>query len=79
VIRQKGTANTERTSRITGKIYKTRSGSSQQGYSIPYGGVSGSSEIEQARVIQANLPDTNFSVSFSPEKFVTAPSIVALT
>lgn len=79
VIRQKSSANTERTSRITGKIYKSRAGSSQQGYSIPFGSVSDSDEIGQSRAIQAAVPDTNFSVSFLPEKFVKTPQVVALT
>jgi hypothetical protein len=79
VIRQKSTSSTERTSRITGKIYKSRAGSSQQGYSIPFGSVSDSDEIGQSRAIQAAVLDANFSVNFLPEKFVNAPQVVALT
>lgn len=78
VIRQKAASADERTSRITGKKYKTKAGSTQQGYSIPFGSVSDNAEITQARAIAAAVPDANFSVSFLPERYVKAPELVTL-
>jgi hypothetical protein len=78
VIRQQAERADERTSRITGRKYKTKAGSTQQGYSIPFGAVGANAEIEQIRQIQTAVPDANFSVSFLPEKFVSAPEIATL-
>jgi hypothetical protein len=79
IIRQKAANSSEVTSRITGKKYNTKSGSSQQGYSIPFGSVSNNAEIMQAREIQAAVSDANFTVSFLPEKYVNAPVLASLT
>lgn len=79
IIRQKAANSSEVRSRITGKQYNTKSGTSQQGYSIPFGSVSNNAEIMQAREIQAAVPDANFSVSFLPEKYVNAPVLASLT
>lgn len=79
VIRQQAATADERTSRITGRKYKTKAGSTQQGYSIAFGSVEDSAEIDQARAIQAAVPDASFSVSFLPEKFVQAPEVAVLT
>lgn len=78
VIRQKAASADERTSRITGKKYKSKASSTQQGYSIPFGSVSDNAEITQARAISAAVPDGTFSVSFLPEKFVEAPELATL-
>lgn len=78
IIRQQAASSTEQTSRITGKKYKTKASSTQQGYSIPFGSVSDNGELQQARAISAAVPDANFSVSFLPEKYVKAPELVTV-
>lgn len=78
IIRQKGASANQQTSRITGKRYKTKAGSTQQGYSIPFGSVSDNGELQQARAINAAVPDANFSVSFLPERYVKAPAIATV-
>lgn len=78
IIRQQAASADERTSRITGKRYKTKAGSTQQGYSIPFGSTSDNSEIVQARAIALAVPDATFSVSFLPERYVSAPELATL-
>jgi hypothetical protein len=78
VIRQQAASADERTSRITGKKYKTKAGSTQQGYSIPFGSAGDNSEIVQARAINDAVPNATFSVSFLPERYVKAPELATL-
>jgi hypothetical protein len=79
VFRQQATSTISRVSRITGKTYKTKSGSSQQGYVLPFGStVATEKEIERSRII-ANAKPNNFSVSFKSENYVNTPDVIAFT
>ena len=69
VLRQVQTTVSEQTSRITGRKYKTKTTSSQQGYVVPIGrtNVGGVSFADVAGLIVDNLP-AGYGVSFVPEK-----------